>query len=197
MAANRGAHIKKRSQLWREARTFVEDLAGFDSLVYLHGSSCTNDIGLTMTFAHELQHIIQYSAAPKLLAENMLVIETLRYLERSDFEALGLRMCDVPHEREARIVAKRVAESLHGVEAVRQYIDGRRRAFVTEQDAADWDCIQGLVASDGYDLAAETKAFFPKLNSCRVALERTLSALQTNDPEFGEIDLDALLNGAS
>src|ERR1700730_4632843 len=30
-----------------------------DSIVYLQGSTCENDLGLTMTFTHELQHFLQ------------------------------------------------------------------------------------------------------------------------------------------
>jgi hypothetical protein len=36
---------------------------------------------------------------------------------------LGLRWCDIPHDREARIVSKRTAEQVFGAELVRQYIE--------------------------------------------------------------------------
>jgi hypothetical protein len=192
MAANRGAFIKKGSHEWQEACTFVDGLPGFDNLIYLHGSTCSNEVGLTMTLAHELQHFVQYGTVPKLLAENELAYVTLRDLEQPDFEALGLRACDIPHEREARIVAKRAAEDLFGVAVVRRYIDAKVAEVVTQQDAADWECIQGLVTSAAYDLAAETKAFFPRLERCRSALERE----QVNNLDFRDIDLDALLDGA-
>jgi hypothetical protein len=144
-----------------------------------------------MTFAHELQHFVQFGTVPKLLLENELACVTLQNLEKSDFEALGVRACDIPHEREARIVAKRVAEDLFGVEVVMQYIKAKMAQFITQQDAADWDCVDGLVASTPYDLAVETKLFFPRLRSCRLALERE----QANDSNFEGIDLDALLSG--
>jgi hypothetical protein len=191
MAANRGAYIRKNYPLWQEACRFVSGLAGFDHFIYLHGSTCLNEVGLTMTFAHELQHFVQCGTVPRLLAVNSLALVALQNLDRLDLEALGLRTCDIPVEREARIVAKRVAENLCGVEMVRQYIDAKLAEFVTRQDAADWDCIRGLVASAPYDLAVETKLFFPRLRNCRSALERE----QANDPDFKGIDLDALLKG--
>jgi hypothetical protein len=144
-----------------------------------------------MTFAHELQHFVQFGTVPKLLLQNELACITLQNLEKPDFEALGVRTCDIPHEREARIVAKRVAEDLFGVEVVRQYISAKKAQFITPQDAVDWDCIDGLVASTPYNLAAETKLFFPRLKNCRSALERE----KANDPDLGGIDLDALLSG--
>lgn len=144
MEANRGGYIRRDSSPceWQEACTFVDGMQDFDNFIYLHGSTCLTEVGQAMTFAHELQHFVQYGAAPKLLAENTLAYVTLRNLRRSDFEALGLRTCDIPNEREARIVARLVAENLFGVAAVRQYIDAKMAQFVTQQDAADWDCIR-------------------------------------------------------
>lgn len=197
MAANRGIYIRKASspEEWYEACAFVDGLQDFDNFIYLHGSTCSNDIGLTMTFAHELQHFVQYGFTPKLWAENTLAYVTLRNLEPAHFEALGLRSCDIPHEREARIVAKRVAEALFGVEPVRQYIDTKRTEFITAQDATDWDCIRDLVASTPYHLEAETELFFPRLRGCRLELQCALRSLQASDPDFNDINLDALLTG--
>src|SRR5260370_10622927 len=45
----------------------------FDHGIYLHGSTCTDETSLTMTFAHELQHFVQYGFRPKLWAENRLI----------------------------------------------------------------------------------------------------------------------------
>lgn len=198
MAANRGVYMRRDSSPaeWQEACTFIGSLPDFDNLIYIHGSTCSKEVALTMTLAHELQHFVQYGTAPRLFAENTLAYVTLANLGRSDFDALGLRACDVPHEREARIVAKRVAESLLGAEVVRQHVDAKMAEFVSEQDAADWDCIQRLDSSAHYDLAAETMVFFRRLTSCRSAIEQELSLFRANDPGFWDIDLDALL-GAS
>jgi len=62
----------------------------------------------------------------------------------------------------------------------------------SEQDAIDWDCIQQLRGSGGYDLASETKLFFPLLRSCRSALSRTVRELE-GDKDFQGVDLDELL----
>ena len=44
-----------------------------DDLVYLYGSTCANEVGLTMTLAHELQHAIQHANVRKVWAINGLV----------------------------------------------------------------------------------------------------------------------------
>jgi hypothetical protein len=129
----------------------------FDDFIYLHGSTCSNDVGLTMTLAHEVQHFMQRTHRTRLWAANTLIPN----LTKATIHALDLKWCDVPHEREARVVSKRVAGALFGVETVRNYIDSKIAERVTAADAADWQCIQGLSTSTPYDLAGETEVFFP------------------------------------
>jgi len=145
-----------------------------------------------MTLAHELQHFIQHSDQIHLWAANSLVPK----LKKTTLRTMGLRWCDIPHEREARIVSKRIAEQVFGAELVRQYIDDKITKFLTESDADDWECIQGLTASTPYDLARATKLFFPRLKGHRLELQQTLEELQSNCPDFPRVDLEALLSGA-
>lgn len=193
MKANRGVFIRKRD--WpRRVSAYLEVTGEFDGLVYLHGSTCSNSVSLTMTLAHEMQHVVQYCTSLKLWAENSLATKILRELEPQEFRALKLSACDIPHEREARIVAKRVAENLFGTEVVGRHIEAKMAEFVTEQDAADWDCIRTLETQFPYDLATETKLFFLRIKDCRLKLARALHRLQkTDDPDFKDVDLDALL----
>jgi hypothetical protein len=199
MAANRGAYF--HSPRWEDTPYYVRGHAlpdgrpAFEELIYLHGSTCSSDISLTMTFAHEMQHFVQHSNARLLWAANTLAHAMLRHLEPDKFAALGLRVCDIPFEREARIVAKRVAEKLFGQDLVRRHIEAKAAEHVTEQDATDWDCIRDLSGSTQYDLAIETRRFFPKLQRHKSELERGLRALQRDDEAFRQIDLDVLLSG--
>jgi len=73
----------------------------FASVIYLHGSTCEKDVGLTITFAHELQHFLQYANERRLWAVNSLLVN-LPNLPTEDLKAIW----DFPIEREARIVAK-------------------------------------------------------------------------------------------
>jgi hypothetical protein len=200
-AANRGFYSPIRpGGLWWPPNYLAECLVvegqlAFEHLIYLHGSTCSSELGLTMTFAHELQHFIQRNNVPRVWAVNALANRTLQQLGRSEFEASGLRACDVPHEREARIVAKGVAENLFGADAVRRYIEAKVDERVTNQDVTDWECIRGLAASTPYHLPRETELFFPRLKSFRPQLERSLKELRDYDAAFQVLDLDALLSG--
>jgi hypothetical protein len=195
--ANRGfyARVRAGDMHWRIAplyileRVFVGGAATVDDFVYLHGSTCSNDVGLIFTLTHELQHFIQRSTHTRLWAANSLVPN----LSRESIEQLGLQWCDLPHEREARIVAKRTAEQIFGEGRVQQYIGSAITARLTEKDAADWEYIRGLPTSTFFDLGAETKAFFPRLKRHRAQLEEVLRHFRATDPDFADVDLTSLL----
>jgi len=195
--ANRGFYsprINTSDQHWQIAPEYVRESVSvepfFDDFIYLHGSTCSNDVGLTMTFAHELQHFVQHGNTLGLWAANTLIPR----LPESVINALGLTWCDVPHEREARIVSKRTAENLFGAEVVKRYINAKVAEFVTEDDAADWKCIRGLATSTPYDLVRETALFFPRLRDYRADLECVLQHLYS-DPDFKDLALGKLLAG--
>jgi hypothetical protein len=159
-----------------------------DHVIYLHGSTCTNEIGLAVTFAHELQHFVQHSDVRKLWAENSLI----QQLPKDAINVLGLKWSDIPIEREARAVSKQTAESLFGAARVRQYIDTRITEAVNADDAADWRFVQDLVPSTPYDLADETRLIFQRLKTYRPNLKEVLQEVK-EDPDFKDVDLDALL----
>ena len=149
-----------------------------------------------MTFAHELQHFVQHRSAPQLYAANSLVQYFARDSQfKSVIMALASRSCDIPYEREARIVSKRTAENLFGAEVVAQYIKDKIAEPVTAEDAADWEYIRGLVTSTPYDLACETKLFFRPLKEYRPQIEVVLQGLQNDDPTK-DVDWDDLFSGA-
>jgi hypothetical protein len=199
--ANRGfySRVKASHRHWRIAPTYILEsvfpngVLASDDFIYLHGSTCSNEVSLTMTLAHELQHFVQCTDQGPLWAANTLI----PCLTKAAIKDLGLKWCDIPHEREARIVSKRIAEDLFGGEAVRNYIGARIAERMTAADAADWECIKGLVTSTPYDLASETKLFFPRLKGYRPQLKAALRHFRSDDPDFAEIDLDSLLSGTS
>jgi hypothetical protein len=165
----------------------------FDHIIYLHGSTCDNEIGLTMTFAHELQHFVQHSSVLNLWAQNSLI----QHLPKSVIKTLGLKWSDIPIEREARIVSKRIAENLFGFEPVRQHIDTKISRAVNADDAADWRFVQGLVASNPpQHLTYETRLIFKRLKDHRLDLEKLLHELK-DDSDFKDVDLDALFDEPS
>jgi hypothetical protein len=162
-----------------------------DDLVYLYGSTCANEVGLTMTLAHELQHAIQHANARKLWAVNGLVTN----LDRAIIEVEKLTWADIPIEREARIVSKRAAVHFFGEQRVAQHIDDRIAEHITEGDVADWQFVRTLTPSSPVDLVTDTQRLFKRLKGYRSELEAALQEKKAN-PDFGDIDLNAYLLGA-
>lgn len=130
----------------------------FDNVIYLYGTTCADSVGRVMTFAHELQHFVQYGFSPILWYENRRLWDRVPAYE-------------IPTEWEARIVAKRIAKELCGPESVEQYI-ARKIEFAKhrlnskphdmdflkawQNEIDDWKFIQQLDESISFDLAAET-----------------------------------------
>jgi hypothetical protein len=136
-----------------------------DHAIYVHGTTCADEVGLIMTFSHELQHFIQYGFNRKLWAENSL----LPHLPKDVFDITGLNWPDIPNEREARIVAKQLGVKLRGADAVKRYIDRRISESTSPKDMEDWRFSQDVNTSLPYDLAGETKRIFQRLKPLRKA----------------------------
>jgi hypothetical protein len=159
--ANRGTHWPIRGQglvIWPnhfwELIAWYDEKAGkvilpYTSVIYLHGSTCETDIGFTLTFAHELQHFLQYTNEKLLWIKNTLLIA----LHNEEFKVWW----DFPIEIEARITAKKVAESLFGTESVKEYIQERIKAHITENDAEDWKFVQSIDTAISYSLEEGTR----------------------------------------
>lgn len=165
-----------------------------DDLVYLYGSTCANEVGLTMTLAHELQHAIQHANARKVWAVNGLIPQ----LHKTVIAVLNLQWADIPIERETRIVSKRVAVHFFGEQRVTQYIDEKLAEGITRNDVADvadWQFVRTLTPSSSVDLVTDTQRLFKRLKGFRSELEAVLRK-KKNDPDFGDIDLAAYFDGA-
>lgn len=179
----------------------------FEHLIYLHGSTCSTQAGLTLTFAHELQHLIQHTySTPQVWAENRLATLVIgNYLTTAEIEAADLIWSDIPIEREANLVSKRIAERLLGMEVVRRYINTRIDAAPVDpnddwnrlRDSKNWQWLREADASLGYDVPEATKLFFPRLEKYRAHLLRALQDV-CDDADFRSIQLDinGLLQGA-
>jgi hypothetical protein len=174
---------------WRTSRVF-------DHGIYLYGSTCSDETALTMTFAHELQHFVQYGSKRKLWAVGRLIRRVPEVID-----ALGLRWQDIPHEREARIAAKRVGLRLCGADAVKRYIDRRITENVTAEDVEDWRFSRDLDPLVDYNLPSETRLIFQRLKPYRQTLEDALQEMKTKRSpdfrdEYKDIDLAAYFDDA-
>src|SRR5947209_4820355 len=96
----------------REKSPTFKEMVAFDTLIYVRQSTCDDPTGLVECYAHELQHFVQRKRTPRLHAVNGVLYENLKRLERTT------TVVDIPTEREANIISKRIAESMCGTEAV-------------------------------------------------------------------------------
>jgi hypothetical protein len=131
----------------------------FDFVTYLHNSSCEDPVGMTMTFAHELQHFVQWATMRKAWIKNQRFKDWCRNFDT------GLVSHDLPIEIEARIVAKRIAIRIHGREAVDRYIEKNIATPVDDLDGRNWLFIKGLDVSKLYDVEVETELLDTELKS--------------------------------
>ena len=193
---NRGLFAVKPEEfieLWPyyvKERIFIADpISGslqqvFDNVIYLYGSTCADEVGLVMTFSHELQHFVQYGVNRKLWAENFLTTKLTPEIYRLE----QLNWPDIPSEREARIVAKRVAIAVCGVDGVDAHIARKIKESSNAQDLEDWQFSRSVDAFAPYDLAEGTRLFFHRLKPYRTELESVLAAMR-GDASFKDINL--------
>ncbi len=135
------------------------EISSFGGFIYLHGSTCTNPTAFVMTFAHELQHSYQFDRTLSLWVDNDL-------LKRRR----TLKLCEIPAERDARVVAKRITEKLCGADVVREYIrqkiiDGRQKRAIYEDEVRDWRWIEKWDSEGSYCLQSETEKAIQKMKS--------------------------------
>ena len=142
-----------------DATMTFEQMVAFDNLIYVRYDTCSDTVGCAITYAHELQHFLQHGHTPSLWAVNSALYHNL-----GAFDATATPI-DIPHEREANIISKRVAEKLCGEEAVRKYAQERilfMEAAREPVQAARWVFFRDVPSSADYDVLAATLPFVQK-----------------------------------
>jgi hypothetical protein len=138
--------------------TWEEQIA-FDDLIYIRDSTCLDMTGCVMNYAHELQHFMQHGYTPKLWAVNNVLYQNLRKFEP------GATPIDIPIEREAEIVSKRVAEAVRGTEAVKEFAEkqiGLMEETGAHPQKAKWAFFRDVPSSTKYNLLKATLPFVEK-----------------------------------
>ena len=152
--------------MWLDHVASFEEQLAIDHLIYVRDSTCVDTVGFVLTLAHELQHVTQYRRSRKLLAASALLYHNLK---RTLDPSTTLTAIDIPHEQEANIVSKRIAERICSADAVKRYAEEQIKqftelSFAGEEDAASerigWEFFKTSDASVPYDLAANTIPLF-------------------------------------
>jgi hypothetical protein len=153
----------------------------FDTLIYLHGSTCAVEVSMIITFAHELQHFLQYGNEPRLWVADALMTELARNKYISGFN----NWQDFPSEHEAILVSKRVATRMCGEEAVRLYADSQITSATDNNEKYRWEFFQKLSLSTTFHFAAVVNAL---VQEYRVTLEADIALNRKNDPLCSSLD---------
>jgi hypothetical protein len=106
-----------------------------DVVIYLRSRTCQSAIGTVITFAHELQHYIQHGFRNKAWRDSQ---EFRHFLE---FSGQGAFPWEFPHEREAQVVSRKIAEDLCGKDEVRRYGE---QQIELNRDAKKWEVFLGF-----------------------------------------------------
>jgi hypothetical protein len=126
-----------------------EDMIAFDDLIFIRHSTCFDPTGCVLTYAHELQHFVQHGHAPRLLRVNNALYQNIKRFEPTATAS------DIPSEREANIVSKRVAEAVCGADAVRVFAEKQVRLMEelgNSEQLDRWVFFRDIPSSTNYDL---------------------------------------------
>jgi hypothetical protein len=160
------------------ANITYESMVAFDCLIYVRNRTCRDVTSCASTFAHELQHFMQYGYSRKVWAANTILYQRIRAYGNTTATVI-----DIPHERDANIVSKRVAEAVCGTEAVKLFAEGRIRQFKSiamqghesaEAEKARWEFFRDVPSSTQFDVLAATIPL----------VEKYKFALSTDEDEF-------------
>ncbi|HEY3975387.1 MAG TPA: hypothetical protein VGM18_20475 [Candidatus Sulfotelmatobacter sp.] len=114
-----------------------------DALVYLSGYACLprDDVFFVMTFAHELQHFVQWGHSPESWKQCL-----------HGFPGTG--RWDVPTERDALIASRRITIKVIAPDAVAAYAQMK---IDKGADTAYWSLFQSISPFEQYDWVGETE----------------------------------------
>jgi hypothetical protein len=153
--------------VWKEERFLC------DVVIYLRYRTCLSLTGMTITFAHELQHFMQLGFNYKAFRANCLLLHYLRCWKKDQRP-----LWKFPHEYEAPLVSKRVSELVLTRDMVSSYTEQK---IEEKNDLEKWRFFQGLDAAESFDLLERTK---PLVNQYREELKENFRTTNTKEPDF-------------
>lgn len=134
----------------------------FDDLIYIPNSGYAQQkVPFTIVFAHEIQHFVQRGFTPKIAKANALLLWNLTHFDPTT----ELKPWELPNNRAAMVVARRVAESICGKEVLEDFVlaqikDGETKSNISKTKL--WRWASTLTPSSRYDLLKETDKFVQK-----------------------------------
>jgi hypothetical protein len=140
-----------------------------DVFIYLRSRTCQSPTGVAITFAHELQHFMQYGFSRK-------VWQASRDLQCvvSGFP------WDFPHEREALIVSRSKAEEVCERDEVLRYAEAQRKLG---SDSEKWEFFLGPETEKPFNFLQAT---IPLVNQHKEALKERFPLNGEERPDYAK-----------
>jgi hypothetical protein len=134
-------------------RYLPPDPPTFEHLIYIRNTTCLDNTGCVVTYAHEMQHIRQHENFPKLAEATFVLRDNLAIFEPTATEI------DIPAEVDANLVSKQIAERVCSVEAVKRFAEEQVRLMKKAGETAHqirWEYFLNTASSTPYDFVDET-----------------------------------------
>jgi hypothetical protein len=133
------------------------------AVIYLRKATCDRNCGTAITFAHELEHLVQYGHHFKEWRANAWVEQVALP------QMVNPKAWDFPTEHDAQHVSKRVAEHVLGTNEVERYTTER---IQSGDDPTKWEFFRTLNVSEDYDFVGETRSLVERYRIELAALYR-------------------------
>jgi hypothetical protein len=142
----------------------------FDNLIYIRHSTCADQTGCVITYAHELRHMEQCSRFPNLMEMNGVFRRNLRVWDSNATEI------DIPAERDANLTARKVAVAICGEVRVKKFVEEQIQLMGREHATDQMNRWMFFRDIQSCDLRAETLALVQKykdqLRKIRIDVDR-------------------------
>jgi hypothetical protein len=139
-------------------RIYDADGRILDALIHIPGSTCCakEPVLYVVALAHELQHFVQWAGAPTMFEPKSKLMDKLREggPDATDW--------DIPAERDATIVSKRVAYEVCGRDAVAEFVEAE---IAKGDDKPYWEFFRAAPLDRPYDWAEETAKLLARATS--------------------------------
>ena len=159
-----------RAHLWDTQR---KEFA-FDAVIYMRKRTCDSDIGTVITFGHGLQHFLQYGSQYKAWRASQFIANIAAP------KLVNSRPWSFPHEHQAQLVAKRVAETVLGPANVQSYA---KEQAAHRGDREKWLFFLSVDASKAYNLTEETNIWVEEYRAELIERHSYL-ATKPHEPNF-------------
>jgi len=142
----------------------------YDAMIYLRQRTCQSQVGVVITFTHELQHFMQYGFSYKVWRAVGSV--------KKVYAGEPLAPWCLPCENEAQLVSKQIACEVLGHEMVLSYAE---QQIENGNDPEKWRFFKKMDLEESFDLLEQTK---PWVNTYREALKVRFPADSSEEPDF-------------